>query len=162
SKTVERKTLGKGVVPLGTRVNSYGEPVYIVPADDGDFTVKMRAELAKRKRDLILQGLPRWLRDEAMDVIRATKRAGNGATFDDRRRKLVDGFDRLGISADKLAEFLGHPVADMSPDELDLLRGIGVAINDHETTWEKVMTAKAEENNGNGSKMKAKMPAEGA
>lgn len=161
SKTVERKKLADGVVPLGTRTNSYGDLVYIVPADDGDFTVKMRAELAKRKRDVILQGLPRWLRDEAMEVIRETKRraaeGNDGGTFEDKRRRLVDGFDRLGISAKQLGEYLGHPVSDMSPAELTDLVGVGQAIKEKETTWTDIMAGKSGEENG--SKMKVKMQA---
>lgn len=141
-KTVERKQLREGQVALGQRTNTYGEVVYLVAADEGEFTVKMRAELAKRRRDVILRAIPEWLREESIDAIESTMRKvaeGTAADGDRQRRKLLDRLLARGVNAEQVAEYLGHPAEGMTPDEYTDLIKIGQGIAEGSTSWDDVI-----------------------
>jgi hypothetical protein len=141
-KTVERKKLRPGQVALSQRTNSYGDLVYLITADEGDFIVKMRAELAKRRRDVILRVIPEWLREESMEAIQTTVRKmadGSAPDGDKQRRKLLDRLLARGVSADQIAEYLGHPAERMTADEFAELVKIGQAIAEGSTNWDDVI-----------------------
>lgn len=141
-KTVERKRLKEGQVALSQRLNSYGEVVFLIPADEGDFVVKMRAELAKRRRDVILRCIPEWLREEAIDCINDTMRkiaSGTAADGDKQRRKLLDRLFARGVTAEQVAVYLGHPAEQMTGDEVRELIQIGQALAEKSITWDDVI-----------------------
>lgn len=141
-KTVERKTLKEGQVPLGQRLNSFGKLVYLLAADEGDFIVKMRAELAKRRRDVILRCIPEWLREESIDCINETMHkvaSGTATDGDKQRRKLLDRLLGRGVTAAQVAEFLGHPAEQMTAPEYRELIQIGQAMAEGSTTWDEVI-----------------------
>jgi hypothetical protein len=64
SKTVERRSLSKGQQPLGTRVNSYGDTVFLVESTEDQFANKRGAAVSKERRNLILSLVPGDLREE--------------------------------------------------------------------------------------------------
>lgn len=141
-KTVERRQLREGQVPLGQRTNSYGDLVYLIAADEVDFIPKMRAELSKRRRDVILRAIPEWLREESIDAIETTMRKvaeGTAADGDRLRRKLLDRLLARGVNAEQVAEYLGHPAEGMTPDEYTELIRIGQGIAEGSTTWADVI-----------------------
>lgn len=138
-KTVERKKLKEGQVPLSQRLNSYGDVVFIIPADEGDFVVKMRAELAKRRRDVILRCIPEWLREEAIDCINETMRKPPSADADKQRRKLLDRLHARGVTAEQVALYLGHPAEQMTGGEYRDLIQVGQALAEGSTTWDDVI-----------------------
>lgn len=144
-KTVERKRLKEGQVPISQRLNSYGDVVFIVPADEGDFVVKMRAELAKRRRDVILRCIPEWLREEAIDCINETMRKPPSADVDlmlvlgKQRRKLLDRLHARGVTAEQVALYLGHPAEHMTGGEYRDLIQVGQALAEGSTTWDEVI-----------------------
>lgn len=141
-KTVERRKLKDGQVALGQRTNSFGDTVYLLAADEGDFVVKNRAELAKRRRDVILRCIPEWLREEAIDCINDTMRkvaSGTAADGDKQRRKLLDRLYARGVTALQVAEFLGHPAEQMTAPEYRELIQLGQALAEGSTTWDEAL-----------------------
>lgn len=141
-KTIERRSLKEGQVAISQRLNSFGSVVYLLPADEGDFVVKMRAEMAKRRRDAILRCIPEWLREEAIDCINETMRkvaAGTAADGDRQRRKLLDRLYARGVTAEQVAVYLGHPAEQMTGDEYRELIQVGQALAEKSTTWDDVI-----------------------
>lgn len=140
-KTVERKSLKPGQVPLGSRINSYGQRVFVVEADEGALLVKQNAQVSKALRVLQLRVIPADLVEEAMDAVHETLKAEDRADPEAAKKKLIDSFTDVGVTPDRLKAFLGHPVAEITPAERDNLRAIYTAIKDGETTWAEVVDA---------------------
>lgn len=142
SKTVERKFLKKGQRPIAERVNSYGDPVFIVPATDDEVLNKTNALVSKALRNGVLRLLPGDIQDDCEMACRETQKARDQQDPEGAKKRLFDGFATLGIMPDQLKEYLGHANA-LRPGELAELRGIYSAIRDGETTWSAIVDAKA-------------------
>lgn len=144
SKTVERRSLKAGQKPLGTRQNSYGDNVYIVPATDSEVDVKSAAEISKSVRTLGLRLIPGDIIDEGMALCVTTLRAADTQDPDAARKKLVDGFDSIGVKPADLKAYLEHDIGSCSPAEMAELRAVFATIRDGETTWHALMQSRAE------------------
>lgn len=145
SKTVERsKPLDDGSY-ISVRTNSYGKKTYTVPANDDDLLNKRGSLISKAIRTLGLRIVPGDLCDEAEDIIKAIRLDKAAQDPAAERKKIIDSFGGLGVTADKLADYLGHDVGSCSPAELVKLRGLYGAIKDGEATWSTVMENKAEQ-----------------
>ncbi len=145
-KTVERRdvTNRDGVVTrevLGSRVNTYGEPVYIVRATEDELTMKQAALVSKAIRTVGLRLVPADLVEEAMEEILATQARQDKTDPDAARKKLVDAFVSVGVQPDALKAYLGHDIASCSPAEMQDLRAIYAGIHTGETTWKEVITS---------------------
>lgn len=161
-KVVERNIVREGDVPLGSRVNSEGRTVYLLPASEGDLVVAQGAAVSKAIRTNGLRLVPGWLIDEALAVVAETERAANAADPDAARRKLFDAFAGLGVSADHLKAYLGHEAERLTAREREELKGLFVALRDGEITWREVedsrASAKAEAHSTTGAeKLKARL-----
>lgn len=144
SKTVERhKPMDDGSY-ISMRTNSRGKPVYTVPANDDDLLNKRGALISKAVRTLGLRIIPGDLQDEAETIIKRVRLDEAASDPDATRKQIVDAFGEIGVQADDLVEYLGHPLTQCSPAELVDLRGIFGAIKDGEATWKTVMENKAE------------------
>lgn len=138
-KTIERKK-PEGYEVLGKRTNTYGDTVYIVKATDDDLLNKQEALVSKMRRNLILQMLPGDITAEAMEIVEATIRKGEAAEDPDARVKSAsDAFGKLGISTAMLTDYLGHPLAELTPDEAADLRIVWTTLSDGEAKWSDVM-----------------------
>lgn len=146
-KTVERKKLKGGEDLVGTRVNSQGQKIHIIRATEADALMKQESIVSRIRRNLILQLLPGDIKDEALEVCKETMRSGDAEDPKATARKLCDAFGTLGVTPRQLADYLGHSVEDVTPDEAAELRGIFASIRDKESTWADVM----ETRNGGGS-----------
>jgi hypothetical protein len=135
NKTVERRQLKRGQKPLGERINSYGDRVFIVEATDDDVRTKQNAEISKASRTGILRIIPGHLQDEARRLCKATVSKADAADPAAARDKLFDAFGSIGVKPAALEQWLGHSTDTISPAELDDLRGLFAAIRDGETTW---------------------------
>lgn len=144
SKTVERKKLKEGQKPLGTRQNSYGDTVYIVPATDSEVETKTAAEISKSVRTLALRLVPGDILDEAMTLCVATLHNADAKDPDAARKKIVDAFDAIGVKPSDLKAYLEHDIGSCSPVELAELRAVFATIRDGETTWHEMMRSRAE------------------
>lgn len=86
-------------------------------------------------RNCVLQILPKDLIEDALDTCRQTLRANAAKDPDATRKKILIAFSELNVTAEMLAAYLGHTVAQSSPAELADLRGIYKSISDGNTTW---------------------------
>jgi hypothetical protein len=141
-KTIERKDLKDGQVPLGSRRNSYGKMVYLLPATEDDIANKVNAAVSKALRGHALRILPGDILEEAMAQCVDTLRSEAAADPDRERKKLEDAFASLRVMPNHLADYLGHSTDQCSPAELVELRALYQAIKDNETTWHAALEQK--------------------
>lgn len=143
-KTVERKAVKPGQTVLGSRINSYGDRVYLIEATEDEFAVKAASAIAKARRNVILQLLPGDIQHEATQQIAETRAAGEKAVDPaSRRKQLIDWFaGKLGIKVAQLVDYLGKPIDQATPEEMRDLRDLGLAIEDKETTWAAAMATR--------------------
>lgn len=134
-KTVERKQLKRGQNPIGERVNSYGDRVFIVEGTDDEIGVKEASAVSKAARTGILRLIPGHLQDEMFDLCKRIMSDKNAKDPDAARVKMLDAFAAISVMPSDLEQWLGHDTTKMSPAELDALRGLYTAINDGEVTW---------------------------
>lgn len=151
AKTIERSKPLPGRKIVGTRKNSKGYDVFIIEATDEEILDKERATASKAMRTCLLRLIPGDILEEAIERCYATRRGEIAKDPTQARKRMVDAFASLGISAAQLAEHLGHPVDATTPDELDRMRSLHAALKDKETTWSEVMDAVKAERNGGAS-----------
>lgn len=138
TKTVERKSLKQGDTPISSRLNSYGQMTYLLPATDDDILNKQNALISKAVRTLGLRVIPGDLVDEAMRVVLDTQSKEDARDPDTAKRNLLDSFASVGVSATHIKEYLGHNADSLTPKELTELRAIYAAIKEGETTWKAI------------------------
>lgn len=162
-KTVERRKLRAGQRAISQRTNTYGDPVYIVPATDDEVANKKAAAESKALRNLGLRILPADIVDEAMELVVATQRSQIKDDPDAHRKRLADAFYQLGVGANDLAAYLGHDLAKCVPAELEDLRGIYEAIAAGEAKWSDALDIAAADGEPPAKgKKKQKSPGKGA
>lgn len=147
TKTVERRSVKQGETVIRQRLNSKGEPVFLVEATDDDILNKQGALVSKAIRTLGLRLIPGDLQDEAMDAVAETLRNRDAQDPDAAKRRLFDAFSTMGVSAEQLKEYLGHKADVLNPKELADLRGLFAALRDGETTWREIMDARQPDTN---------------
>jgi len=144
NKTVERKkTDGREVV--GERINSYGDKVYIVKATEDEIMNKQAAAISKTLRNEGLRLIPQDIIEEAIERARETVKRRDKADPDAARKKLADAFAALRIMPTDLEKYLGHPLGQTSPAELQDLRSIYQTIKDGEAKWSDYVSPQGEE-----------------
>ena len=144
NKTVERKkTDGREVV--GERINSYGDKVYIVKATEDEIMNKQAAAVSKALRNEGLRLIPQDIIEEAIERARETVKRRDKADPDAARKKLADAFAALRIMPADLEKYLGHPLGQTSPAELQDLRSIYQTIKDGEAKWSDYVSPQGEE-----------------
>ncbi len=145
SKTVERSKPNSDGSYLSVRKNSYNKDVFTVLGTDDDLLNKRGALISKAIRTIGLRIIPGDLCDEAEDIIKSIRLDQAAKDPDAERRKIVDAFAAIGVSATDLISYLGHGLEKCSPVQIVTLRGIFGAIKDGEATWQSVMQNKAEQ-----------------
>lgn len=154
SKTVERsKPMDDGSY-ISVRKNSHNKLTYTVPANDDDLLNKRGALISKAIRTIGLRIIPGDLCDEAEEIIKHIRHDEAAKDPDAERRRIVDAFAEIGVTATDLTGYLGHELVKCSPAQIVKLRGIYGAIRDGEATWKSVMDNKAEQE-GTGSNSSA-------
>jgi hypothetical protein len=138
-KTVERKRPKKGQKPIGERVNSYGDRVFIVEASDQDVATKAAAEISKASRTCILRLVPGQLQDEAFVLCQKIAADKTAKDPNAARRGMLDAFASVGVRPSALEQWLGHELDTMSPAERDQLIQIGKAIKEGDLVWADVI-----------------------
>jgi hypothetical protein len=147
SKSVERsKPMSDGSY-LSVRKNSWGKDVYTVPATDDDLLNKRAALISKAVRTLGLRLIPGDLQDEAEELIRKIRKDDAAKDPDAAKKAIVDAFGDVSVSVDMLTEYLGHPLDEITAQEIVDLRGFYGAIKDGEATWHKIMEHRQEDPN---------------
>jgi hypothetical protein len=139
-KTVERKQLKPGQTPLGSRINSRGERVYLVEATEDEMLNKEAALTSKAMRQLGLRIVPGDLVDECMETVLATVRRKAAEDPDAEKKAIIDAFDDLGVRVTDLKDYLGvDSLETLTPKDLVNLRAVYQALRDGETNWREIM-----------------------
>ena len=141
-KTVERHRPAKGQEVLGTRTNSRGDTVYLVRATEDDLLTKQAALESKAQRSNVLRLVPADILEEALDVCREVRQAEDARDPDAARKKIVDGFASIGVTAKELKAYMDAPLEGLQPAQLDELRAIFTAIRSGEATWREFVATK--------------------
>ena len=152
SKTVERSKPASDGSYISVRKNSYNKDVYTVLGTDDDLLNKRGALISKAVRTLGLRIIPGDLCDEAESIIKSVRLNEAAKDPDAERKKIIDAFAEINVTASDLTEYLGHGIDKCSPAQLVTLRGIFGAIKDGEATWQGVMQNKADQPAGVDSK----------
>lgn len=151
AKVVERKgkkqkdgtwTAPEGRDVIGQRINSYGDPVYLVKATDDEIRNKQNSEISKAQRDESLRLIPKDIRDDCesrvVQVMNDPKKIDPTAA----RKRIIDSFAKIGVLPDDLIQYIGCALDKISPAQLDELRGLYTAINDGDTTFNEALQLK--------------------
>lgn len=150
SKVVERRQLKRGQTAVGTRLNSYGDTVYLVEASEGEFATKEAAEISKAVRTLGLRHIPGDILDEAMDLCVRTVADRDAADPDAARKAVVDAFSAIGVKPAGLKQYLGQEVGTCSPAQIGELRALYTALKAGEFAWSDVIAPEQDGADGAG------------
>jgi hypothetical protein len=143
TKTVERKN-ERGREIISERTNSAGQTVFIVKATDDEMANKEGAAVAKALRNEGGRLLPYDLKEEALHTARQTLRNQDAKDPDAAKRKVLDAFADIGISAREIESLLKHKIDSVVPAELEELRTIYQAIKGGEARWSDYIIVDAE------------------
>lgn len=147
TKTVQRSKPNDDGSFISVKNNSRGYKTYTIEAQDDDLLNKRGAMISKAVRTLGLRIIPGDLCDEAEDIIKSIRLNSAAQDPEAERKKVVDAFSGLGVSANNLVDYLGHPIEQCSPHQLVDLRGLYGAIKDGEASWKTVMENKKDQDN---------------
>jgi hypothetical protein len=156
-KTIERKQLQRGQRALRTRVNSYGDMIYIVDANDDDVATKEAAMISKAARTAILRLVPGNIQSECEKICEATMAKADARDPDAARNEVFDGFSKLDILPSDLEQWLGHAIERITPHETTELRNLWIAIRDGHISWESAVE-EAQKARAKGDRVKAPAP----
>jgi hypothetical protein len=143
-KVIERREVKKGRSVRGVRENSYGDTVYLVDATGDEFRNLMGAERSKLLRDNGQRLLPRDILDEARALIDKTVADETAKDPDAAKKKILDKFAGLGISATMLKDYLGRPVETLTAKDLGELAPLYAGLQQGEFNWADVMRSRNE------------------
>ena len=138
AKTVERSSIKAGQTALRTRVNSGGKPVYIVEATDDDILNKQNALVSKAIRTAVLRVVPGDILEEAEEEVARTVRRDDAQDPAAKAKQIADAFYSHGVMPDQLERVLGHPLAQVTPAEVTMMRTWITAIKDGEASWRDI------------------------
>lgn len=144
TKTIERAS-AKGRIIVAERLNSAGDPVYLLAATEDELRQKQGGSVSRERRNLILSLIPPDIKDEAEERIRATRKSSVAKDPDAERRRLADAFAKMGVLPTDLEGYLGHPLAQCVPAELETLRALYVAIKEGHATWAELVEERTKE-----------------
>ena len=149
-KTVERKN-PKGHEVIGDRLNSQGEKVYIVLATDDELHNKEAALISKALRNEGLRVIPSDITDEALETARKTLRDRDAEDPKAAKKKILDSLSSIGIKPKDIQKYLKHSIDNLSPIELEDLRGMYTAIKEGSASWADYVNPPEKADNGNQS-----------
>jgi hypothetical protein len=134
----ERKQLRRDQKPVGTRVNSEGQTVYLVEVSEQELLMAQRAQEARAFRSCILGLCPGGLIDEARAVAKAVREAKIKRDPAAEIKRIVDAFDDLGVTPENLAAYLGAPITQCAPAQIEQLRAVYETVKTGELVWSAI------------------------
>lgn len=143
AKTRERKNLRQNEVELSRRFGSRGQLIYIVATPESELTNQVAAAVSKATRTLILRMVPAGIKAECKAVCTTVLEDKHAKDPGAERKKLCDGFARMGVLPHELQEYIGRSLELITPAEFRHLVALGVALRDGTTTWPEVMEGRA-------------------
>lgn len=88
-------------------------------------------------RNCLLHLVPPDLVDDAMVACKETMRKDAAKDPDEARKKLIRAFQHVGVTVEDLEMYLGHPVRQVTAEEIADLRGVWSSISDGNSTWKE-------------------------
>lgn len=143
-KTVERRKAGPDREIINERVNTRGERVFILRATEDEVNIKTAAGISKAIRNNGLRCIPGSLKEECLKIMNEVLQGKIKENPEAERRKIIDGFNGIGIKPDEIEKYLEHKIDLTTPAELAELRKIYNALKAGETNWLEVMQSKSE------------------
>lgn len=143
----QHKDTGEWLPPEGRdvisqRINTYGEPSYLVRATDDEIRSKQNSEISKSQRDESLRMIPKDIRDDCEAKILATLADPKKVDPTAAKKKLIDSFATLKVTPDDLRDYCGTATEKLSPAQLNELRGLYTAIRDGEIDFATALRMK--------------------
>jgi len=129
----------------GTRTGADGQTLYLVRLGETDILMAQNAITSRIIRTLALRLAPGDIVEEALATCLATQRSQDAQDPAAARKRIADAFGALGVSVSDLKAYLGHPLEQCSPAEMDLLRGHYAAMREGQATWAEIAAARATE-----------------
>lgn len=126
------------------------ETLWVKP-DERDLRELINKHGAIAERNCLLKVLPRDMVDDAMQRAKQLRKDGIKNDLDGNRKAVVAAFASLHVSATQLESFLGHPLTEVTADELVKLRSIWATIRDGNAHWSDYTRAAAESTKPTGS-----------
>ena len=133
-KTVERRNKEDREV-IGERKNTKGDTVYIVKATEDELANKEGSAISKVIRNEGLRLIPSDIVKEAVKVARQTLASKDSVDPAKAKRDVIDAFARVGVNPQDIEKYIGHPLAQLVPAELQELREIYASLKDGEMKW---------------------------
>lgn len=127
---------------ISSRINSYGEPTYLVRATDDELRSKVNSEESKTQRDFILKLCPRDILEECEDKIRDVLAAEDKRDPLAALKKLLDRFREFGVMPSDLETYMGKPSKQFTAADIQELRELGAAIRDGQETFQNALRLK--------------------
>lgn len=138
-----------------------------IKPDERDMRELTNKHAALAKRNCLLELLPSDMVEDACIESKKTLKNQAAADPDAARKALINAFADLNVPIAGLEKYLGHPLAESSPDELAGLRTIYKSIKDGNSTWSEYLNGNgvdaadmAEKTKAKAAAMKAKMAPE--
>lgn len=133
----------KGREVLSVRLNSAGEPTYLVRATDEELRAKTNSEESKTQRDFITRLCPRDILEDCEDIVRDTIAKRIKEDPDAYRKRVLDSFNQdLGVKPSDLEQYSGKPAKQWLQADIVELRELYTAIRDGQTTFDDAMKAR--------------------
>jgi hypothetical protein len=131
---------------LSVRMNSKGEPTFLVRATEDELRAKVNSEMSKTHRDFIIKLTPRDLLEDWEDMVYATMQKADKADPQAAVKRWVDSFHRAGIAEPSdLEHYVGRPAASWNDKDVALLRELAQAIKEGQTTFAEALQQRYEQ-----------------
>ena len=127
--------------------------LWVVP-DERDLRELTNRRAAILVRNCILALLPKDLIEDAMMICADTKKDKAAKDPEGARKRLIVNFMEFRVTPEMIAEKLGHPMAEASPEELVELSGVYQSIKDGQSTWREYVNRDDEATVGSGDAKK--------
>lgn len=138
------------------RRQTKNKPAGWYKANERDVFEMTNRNIAKGRRNCIIQTLPWELVDECIAAVKATQ---EGAIRKDPKTHLqvvIGTFATMGVSSEELEAFAGKPLGELSAREQRWLSGLALAIEQGETTWSNQVQKLAKQQDVDGAPESAK------
>lgn len=106
-----------------------------IKPDERDLRELTNKHAAISKRNCLLELLPSDMVEDACKQARQTLKNQAAEDPDAQRKTIINAFSDLNVPIASLETYLGHPLAQCSPEELVNLRSIYKSIKDGNSTW---------------------------
>jgi hypothetical protein len=117
------------------RINSYGDPVWLVKATNDEIRNAQNSEISKAQRDESLRLIPKDIRDDCEARVLETLNDPKKVDPTAARKRIIDAFASINVTPDDLELYIGTRLDKISPAQLNNLRGLFSAIKDGEISF---------------------------